>query len=382
MDLGTTAGIQSKGVGLYAVGSSFPLASLFDQGADISVTTTTGDLNMYSSSIASLNGGDIYINADGDINVGSADFSVTALGTRGIYSASQGNVAVYASGNINVNGSRIAAYDGGNVTAESFDGNVNAGSGGTGFAIVQQYLVDPNTHVVTPSSATIPGSGILATTFPDSQNTVGNILVVTPNGNVNASAGGIVQLALNNVDSSSSTVTVLAGEDADGNILSPGRNIDASGSGVIGSTVILKASGDIIGAIFARNNLDINAVQNVNVTALSEGTATVNAGEAISGTIIGVGGISASGGSIDASLLSNNQISGDTSGQSGLSQGTAANAASQSMQSEDTTKAAESSDDTDDEKKKKGKPIALAQKTGRVTVVLPPKQQPQAQPKT
>jgi hypothetical protein len=207
---------------------------------------------------------------------------------------------------------------------------------------------------------------------------VGNILVETPNGNINASAGGIVQLALNNVDNSGSTVTVLAGEDVNGNILSPGRNIDASGSGIIGSTVTLKASGDIIGAIFARNNLDINAVQNVNVTALSEGTATVNAGESLIGTIVGIGGVNAAGGSVDATLLSNNQITGDTSGQSGFGQGTAAAAASQSMQSEDVAKAADATtDDQDDETKKKGKGITLAQKTGRVTVLLPQKRSPE-----
>ena len=66
---------------------------------------------MYSSSIASLQGGDIIIYAGGDINAGSADFSVNTTSARGIYSTDQGNVFVYANGNINVNGSRIAVYD-------------------------------------------------------------------------------------------------------------------------------------------------------------------------------------------------------------------------------------------------------------------------------
>ena len=48
-------------------------------------------------------------------------------------------------------------------------------------------------------------------------------------------------------------------------------------------------------------------------------------------------------------------ISGATSGQSGLAEGTAANAASQSMQSEEAAKAAGSSDDRMTRKKKKGK---------------------------
>ncbi|MEI9962337.1 MAG: hypothetical protein WDM76_14735 [Limisphaerales bacterium] len=79
----------------------------------------------------------------------------------------------------------------------------------------------------------IPGSGILATTFPAaqnptfpmSQNTVGNILVETPRGNIKASAGGIIQLPLNGANSGESTVEILAGyelQDANGNSLLAG----------------------------------------------------------------------------------------------------------------------------------------------------------------
>jgi filamentous hemagglutinin family protein len=231
IDLGTSAGIQSEGAGLYTVRGSYPLASLFgtgevfEHGADIAITTTgnhsagetatgdlIGDLDMYSSSIASLAGGNISIFAGGDVNAGSADFSVNTLSARGIYSTSGGNVSVYAGGNINVNGSRIATYDGGNVTVESLNGDVNAGNGGTGFVGVQQYNVNPDTHAVIAESATIPGSGILTTTFLDSQNVVGNILVVTPNGNIIASAGGIVQLPVNGADASAATIVLFAGK--------------------------------------------------------------------------------------------------------------------------------------------------------------------------
>jgi hypothetical protein len=306
-------------------------------------------------------------------------------------------VFVLAHGDINVNGSRIAAYDGGNVTVESLNGDINAGSGGSGYVVLSSYYVDPTTRQVYSTSPTIPGSGILTTTFPKRDAnypapavTVGNILVETPNGNINASAGGIIQLALNGADNSASTVAVLAGyEMRDGQeqpvtaanlaagapvLVSDDRDIDASGSGVIAQNAVLKASGDITGLIFAQGNIDVAAVNNVNVTALAQGTANVAAGGNVSGTIIGVGGVSASGGSIDASLLSNNSISGPTSGQSGLAQGTAANGTSQADQTEDVAKAAGdgTGDDADEEKKRK-KPIALAQKVSRVTVLLPTK---------
>ena len=416
IDLGTTAGIQSIGVGLYRVGGIYPLANLFNHGADISITTS-GDLDMFSSSIASLNGGSIYVNAGGAINVGSPDFSVNASGARGIFSTGEGDVAVYAGQNININGSRIATYDGGNVTVESFNGDINAGTGGLGSVVPTAYYVDPVTHQVYSTSPTTYGSGILASTFgprdasyPAPGAVVGNILAEAPNGSVIADKGGILQLAFNNSpvkrgkkhqhgpppppppDDSHATVEVLAGYELRNAIgqpltaadiaggtpvsVSTARNIDASGSGVIAQNVVLQASGDINGVIFARGNIDVSAIANVNVTALAQGTVTASAGGDLSGTIIGVGGISASGGSVDASLLSNGSISGATSGQSGLAQGTAANAAStaasnDSSQTADAT-ATTTGDGSDDETKKK-KPIALAQKVSRVTVILPTK---------
>jgi filamentous hemagglutinin family protein len=405
IDLGTSAGIQSEGATLPLAGL-FGDGGVFDHGADINITTTgnnstgenasgdlIGDLDMYSSSIASLFGGDITINAGGNVNAGSSVFSVTALGTRGIYSTSGGDVTVIASGNVNVNGSRIATYDGGNITVESLNGDVNAGTGASTPVSVSGYYEDPSTHIVYEDSPQIPFSGIVALTFPADASypapnaTLGNILIEAPNGNVNANAAGILQVPENDVDYPDAVTTVLAGyelrdsmgnpvtasdmEDGSPVWVSANRNINAIGSGIIASNVKLDATGDINGLIIARNNIDINAQQNINVTALGGGNVSVNSGSGtISGEIIGVGSVSVSGGSIDASLVSAN-VSGATSGQSGLAQGTAANATSQSASSDDSNKPVADSGDTDD--KKKGKQIALAQKVSRVTVLLPPK---------
>jgi hypothetical protein len=146
---------------------------------------------------------------------------------------------------------------------------------------------------------------------------------------------------------------------------------------VIGAgSVNLDASGGITGNIFALNNVNISAINNVNVSVFGLGTVNVNsAGGTISGTIIGVGGVSASGTAIDANLESNASVSGDTSGEKGLAPGTAADAASQGMASDNSVTPVKKTDDQDDEKKKK-KEIALAQKTGRVTVILPSPNQP------
>lgn len=403
MDLGTTPGIQSLGVGFEVVNGMYPLVSRFSTGANISVNLS-GYLDMYSSSIAALNGSSISVFAGGEVNAGSSDFAVTSTGVRGIYTTGQGGVSVIADGNINVNGSRIAGYDGGDVTVESVDGNINAGIGGTGFVVISSYSVDPTTHVVTSGTATIPGSGILATTFPDDYGvTVGNILVETPRGNIEASAGGIVQIPLNTgphkrkrgqpkpPTPAPSLIEILAGyelRDSAGHPVSAadiatatpvpvttGENLDASGSGVIGGEVTLKATGNISGAVFARNNLAITAVQNLNVTALAEGSISASAGGAVSGTLIGVGGVSASGGSITANLESNAGVSGDTSGSKGMAQGTAAAATASAASASDAsaTTAATKIDNTGEDDLKKKKPITLARKVSRVTVLLPGK---------
>ena len=378
MDLGTTAGIRSVGVSLYTVGSSYPLAAQagITRGADISVNLT-GNLDMFSTSIASLNGGNININAGGEVDAGSSEFTVNPTSARGIFSTSQGNVTVVANGDININGSRIATYDGGNLTVESLNGSVDAGNGGNGSVILYNYYVNPISYDVSFSSVTISGSGMIAATFPDSSRLVGNILVETPNGNITANQAGVSQFHLNDVNSPDATVTLLAGYELQNGspiLISPDRDIDVSGSGVIAQNAVLKASGNISGLIFAKGNIDVNAQQNVNVTALAQGNVNASAGGSISGTIVGVGGITASGGSIDASLLSNNQISGATSGQSGFAQGAAASATSQAASNANANQTPGNStaiDNTDDQKKKK--PISLARRVGRVTVLLPTK---------
>jgi hypothetical protein len=56
-----------------------------------------------------------------------------------------------------------------------------------------------------------------------------------------------------------------------------------------------------------------------------------------------------------------------------MAQGTAANATSQGMASENTAAPSEAVTSSDDELNKKKKGISLAQKVSRVTVILPPK---------
>ncbi|HXR05544.1 MAG TPA: filamentous hemagglutinin N-terminal domain-containing protein [Verrucomicrobiae bacterium] len=251
IDLGTSAGIQSEGVSLYNIRGNYPLAGLFgtggafNHGADVNVTTTgshsggetansdlIGDLDMYSSSIASMFGGNISINVGGDVNVGSSVFTVNSLNVRGIYTTSQGDLSIIAEGNIDCNGSRIVTYDGGNITVESLNGSVNAGSGASTPVQVTGFYENPVTHAVYTTSPQIPFSGIVALTFPARDasypappSTLGNILVEAPNGDINANAAGILQIALNGLNYPDAVTTVLAGyelRDSSGNALAAG----------------------------------------------------------------------------------------------------------------------------------------------------------------
>jgi len=493
LDLGATVGIASLGPD-----RNPGLATYFTRGADINIHLT-GNLDMFSTKIATHNGGAINVFADGDVNVGSRSFVPSGRDARGIFTVYPDDITVVAGGNINVNGSRIAAYDGGKVTVRSLHGNVDAGTGGSGRVRVLRIYVDPITREIFTSRPGIHGNGIYATTFPRSSNAripastrrVGDILVEAPEGNITSNAGGVVQNPRNGVDPLAARVTLLAGIqpiydaagdivrydpvyssrnaiseqtlerdglklslvdgtgklvlDADGNPITVlslsdergnttfssgrsisslklsetlasehsrlrlvyadggapadsdgkpiyivqladagnprfvvGRNIDASGSGVIGGNVRLDATGDIDGLVIARGNSDVSAVQNVNATVLAQGTATVSAGGEVSGTIIGIGSVNASGSSVDAALLSQNvTASGDvSSSQIGFSQGIAASSASQGLQNDVSVKALASAKETteDDLPKKKGSSGPRLTKTvGRVTVILPVK---------
>ncbi|MEY2466836.1 MAG: hypothetical protein QOD03_1357, partial [Verrucomicrobiota bacterium] len=228
IDLGISGGIS-------VTAPDSVLAAISPYGADINVNVS-GNLDMTSTKIAneSLLGG-ITLNIGGTLNVGG---QFTTFGDpnapKGIFTTSGGNVSVTATGDVNVNGSRIAAYNGGDINVRSQHGDVNAGSGGSGFVSLQALELDPVTHQLFAIPATIPGSGILATTIVGSRASLGNITVSTPEGSINASLGGIIQIAFNGADTHDTFIDLNAGHD-----------INAGGSGIIGSNIRLEAGGNI-----------------------------------------------------------------------------------------------------------------------------------------
>ena len=332
-------------------------------GATINITTS-GNLEMTSTKIANEGWlGGINLNVGGTLDVGG---ELTVLGdpssAKGIFTASGGNISVAVNGNVNVDSSRIAAYNGGNVTVLSQTGDVNAGTGGAGFVSVASVQLDPVTgQLVSLPLESIPGSGILATTIVGSDASLGNITINAPQGSVNASLGGILQIAFNGNGAKNAFIDINAGKD-----------INATGSGIIGSNIKLQAGGNIKGVIIGSQGININAGQNVNVTAVSGGNVNINASGTVAGTIVGGGDVSVSGDSIIAAVMGGSvSTSGDTAGASlGVPQ---ANTSKDVAETTDATAATKTDGSEDDELNKKKKGIALAQKVSRVTVILPPK---------
>jgi len=354
IDLGVSGGIN-------VLAPDAPLAAISPYGAALDVTTL-GDLSMTATKISNEGLlGSITLNVGGGLNVGGSD---TALGDptipKGIFTTSGGDISIVAQGDINVASSRIAAYDGGDVSVTSQTGDVNAGSGGAGYISFTALELDPNTQQLVEIPGDIPGSGILATTDPYGDAKLGNITINALDGNVNASSGGVLQIAFNNADTAANFIDVTAGKD-----------INATGSGVIGYNVTLKAGGNINGLVVGITSVAVNSQQSVDVTAVSGGNVDISAVGTVSGTVIGGGDVSVSGSSIDAAVRGGSvSTSGDTSG---ASLGVPSAGPAQNVQVADNADTVGSKTDANDDELKKKKGITLAQKVSRVTVLLPEK---------
>jgi hypothetical protein len=391
--LGNTYGILSDGADDVTSGLERyqNLASITPSGATLNVTVS-GELQMLTSTIATLGGGDVNVTSTG----GSMDLGSQDLGSPGerfalgIYSAGIGDVNVTALGDINIDGSRIAAFNGGNIIVESQEGNVDVGSGGNTLSdVFYNYIipgVNPGTFQAEDYREAVFGNGIVADTlasgaaaanYPPAGVPVatapGNITVTTPQGDISTSLGGILQQSLNGNFPPGPTIDLSAGTPFGGDWSSKEPapyigNIDLGNAGVIGGTVNVQATGSFTGLIFARQNTTVQVVQSFSGTVLAGGQANVSA-STVSGTIAGVGGVSVSGAS-SATLLGQNVSVNGGSSQSTLGSSASATASSTSAAGEANSQSQQqvTSDQGDQDDNKKKKP--QIRKVGRVTVIL------------
>jgi filamentous hemagglutinin family protein len=384
MDLGSSGGIISWGIGstYNPVDYAF-LAPETTSGAAVNVKVT-GDLTMLSSTIASIYGGDVSVNCGGGLYLSQGNFALIPAGANvcyGIFTSGGSGVSVVGGQDINVGGARIATFNGGDVFVTSEHGSVNAGNGANSILVVPVIRVDAATHQPISDTIASPrpfGSGIMAIS-PTAQYQVaggtglpGNITIETPQGDIVSTLGGIQQIALNGSIAGGPTITLTAG--------TPGGhagNVDLGSGGVIGGTINITAQGSIKGMILSHQDANINAAQSFSGTLLSGGTANVTAtAGTVSGTVIGIGGVNASGGAgVTAAVMGQNVSIGGGAATSTLgatAATTASSAAAAQQASSDTTQQlAKDATQEDDLKKKQAKAPVLTRRVGRVTVILP-----------
>jgi len=389
LDLGSSSGIISWGIGsAFNPVNYASLAPWTSSGAAVNVNVA-GDLTLVSSTIASIFGGDVTVNSGGAVVLSPANFALIPAGANvcyGIFTSGHSDVSVSAENDVNVGGARIATFNGGNVLVRSEHGNVNAGNGANSILVVPVIRRDPASGLLTSDSIVNPrpfGSGIMAIspTAPyrasGSSELPGNITVETPQGDIVSTLGGIQQFALNGSVAGGPTITLTAGTPASGTSAGYAGNVDLGSGGVLGGTINITAQGSIKGLILSRQNANINAAQSFSGTLLAGGTANVTAtAGSVSGTVIGVGGVNASGGGgITAAVLGQNVSIGGAAATSTLgatAATTSSSAAAAQQATTDTTQQLAKDTTQDDESKKKpAKGPVLTRRVGRVTVILP-----------
>lgn len=308
-------------------------------------------------------GGSITIQTTGQVDVGS---QMSALGfdgsPLGIFTTGGGNITVNSTGTIDVHGSRVAAYNGGTITLHSDEGDINAGSGGSGVTTFIGTEWDPVSQSVIHFPATIPGSGILSTTLADGTSQLGDVLLSTPHGSIYANSGGVIQIPFNGIQNDAKVT------------LNAGRDIEAGNSGIIGGNIRLTAGGSVKGIVVGSGNVSIKSENSVSVSVLSGGSVSISAGTTVSGTVVSAGAIDVSGGSITANLIAGSvSTTGDASGAAvGVPASTLSRADSQVADSADRLASKQIDRDADALEKRKSLPKASVVTTrARVRVFLP-----------
>lgn len=391
LDLGGSGGIISWGIGSdYNPINYQSLAPWTPAGAAVKVTVA-GDISLLTSTIASIDGGDVTVDSEqGGIYLSQGSFSLIPPGANiayGIWTSGHSDVQVTAEQDINVGGARIATFNGGDVTVHSDNGDVNAGNGANSLLLVPVVRWDPATRRWVSDTIQNPrpfGSGILAISptaqyqAPGANGLPGDITVETPCGDIVSTLGGIQQFALNGSIAGGPRITLSAGTKPTED--SPGfaGDVDLGQGGVIGGSINITAEGSVNGLIVSRQDANINSAQSFSGTLLSGGTANVSASAGgISGTIIGISGVNASGGGgVSANVMGQNVSIGGAAAQSTLGTTAAATSTSQAAAQQATTDAKQqlakdATQDDDQKKKRNGKSPVLTRHVGRVTVLLP-----------
>jgi len=158
----------------------------------------SGNLNLISSEIYTLSGGNISILVPGGaIDVGLA-FTPVGLAQKpasqlGIVAEGAGNIGIYAQGDVNVNASRIFTLGGGNILIWSDTGSIDAGNGSKSSLSVPPpvILVNKDGSITLDYGASLAAGSGIRTIQTDPQVAAGDVDLDAPLGTVNAGDAGI-----------------------------------------------------------------------------------------------------------------------------------------------------------------------------------------------
>jgi filamentous hemagglutinin family protein len=281
INLGNSDGILTVGNGKVQGRNYSFLTPYITSGATIKVTADY--LEMASSVIAALGGGDVDVICTGlipdggglSMDLGSpilVPFDNTIMNDNGqiglgIYTSGGGDVNIDSYGTINVDSSRIGTFNGGNVTITSETGDVEAGSGNLSipvnvFSSAYTYPFEPVEYAF--ANGIVSETLLGAAGIPGAATVPGDITINTPQGSITSNAGGIEQLSLGGNLQGNPTITLNAGTpfNGDWNSTAPPvyvGGITLSGVGAIGGTITLNATGPIIGRAFATVRLNVRS---------------------------------------------------------------------------------------------------------------------------
>jgi hypothetical protein len=197
-------------LGYAAIDALFPGARAAAAGS--SSNPSVGDLSMTYSQVYTLSGGGISILVPGgDINVGlanppSGSGVIKSPNQLGIVAQGSGDVDIYTEGDVNVNSSRIFTLGGGNIVVWSNAGNIDAGNGAKSSLSLPPptTTIDSHGNEELVYNAAVAGSGIR--TIQDGPDVpAGDVNLIAPVGSVNAGDAGIG--AAGNINLSALVVT-------------------------------------------------------------------------------------------------------------------------------------------------------------------------------
>ena len=156
-----------------------------------------GNLTLDFSRIYTLSGGNITLDVPGgSVDVGLANPPATlaqrSASSLGIVTEGSGNIDIYAKGDVNVNSSRIFTLGGGNILIWSDEGSIDAGRGAKTAisAPPPSILINSDGTVTINFSGAAAGSGI-RTIQTGPTTAAGSVDLIAPEGTVNAGDAGI-----------------------------------------------------------------------------------------------------------------------------------------------------------------------------------------------